>query len=90
MRFILKVSLAFAVLGYLIALALYFAPVGWRIPAAIVYAICPPAIMTITVDPSFSSVVLILGPLNALVYAAVGFAIGVVLSPMLKRGSPNC
>jgi hypothetical protein len=31
MCFILKTSLAFAAIGYLVALGLYFAPLGWHI-----------------------------------------------------------
>jgi hypothetical protein len=79
MRLILKTSLAFAAVGYLVALGLYFAPLGWHIPAEIVYALCPAVYSTITVDPSFPSVALILGPINASVYGVAGLAIGRIL-----------
>jgi len=79
MRLILKTSLAFAAVGYLVALGLYFAALGWHIPAAIVYALCPAVYSTITVDPSFPSVALILGPINASVYGVAGLAIGLIL-----------
>jgi hypothetical protein len=59
---ITRTALVFAALGYLVALGLYFAPLHWHIPPAIVYAICPAAILTITVDPSFGAVALLLGP----------------------------
>jgi hypothetical protein len=88
MRLILKTSLAFAAVGYLVALGLYFAPLGWHIPGAIVYAICPAAYLTITVDPSFPSMALILGPINASVYAVAGLPIGLTLwfaTKLLKR-----
>jgi hypothetical protein len=83
----MKTSLAFAAVGYLVALGLYFAPLSWHIPAAIVYALCPAAYSTITVDPSFPSVALILGPINASV-CGVGLAIGRSLwfaTKLLKR-----
>jgi hypothetical protein len=54
------------------------APIGWHIPAAIVYALCPAVYSTITVDPSFPSVALILGPINASVYGVAGLAIGLL------------
>jgi hypothetical protein len=79
MCFILKTSLAFAAIGYLVALGLYFAPLGWHIPGAVVYAICPAAYLTITVDPSFAGVALALGPVNASVYGVIGLAVGLVL-----------
>lgn len=88
MRLIVKTSLAFAAVGYLVALGLYFAPLSWHIPAAIVYAICPAAYSTITVDPSFPSVALILGPINASVYGVGGLALGLILwlaTKLLKR-----
>ncbi|MGC2724259.1 MAG: hypothetical protein WA224_09880 [Candidatus Acidiferrales bacterium] len=88
MRLIVKTSLAFAAVGYLVALGLYFAPLSWHIPAPIVYAICPAAYSTITVDPSFPSVALILGPINASVYGVGGLALGLILwlaTKLLKR-----
>jgi len=88
MCFILKTSLAFAAIGYLVALGLYFAPLGWHIPSAVAYAICPAAYLTITVDPSFAGVALALGPVNASVYGVIGLAVGLVLwflAKLLKR-----
>jgi hypothetical protein len=88
MRVILKTSLAFAAVGYLVALGLYFAPLRWHIPGAILYAICPAAYLTITVDPSFRSVTLILGPINASVYGVAGLPLGLILwfvNRLLKR-----
>ena len=88
MRLILKTSLAFAAVGYLVALGLYFAPLRWHIPGGIVYAICPAAYLTITVDPSFPTVALILGPINASVYGVAGLPLGLILwfvNRLLKR-----
>jgi hypothetical protein len=85
MRLVMKTSLAFAAVGYLVALGLYFAPLSWHIPAAIVYALCPAAYSTITVDPSFPSVALILGPIDASVCGVGGLAIGLSLWFATKR-----
>jgi len=73
-----KLSALFAIAGYLIALGLFFAPVTWSLRPGFVFAICPPALLSITVDPSFPTVALILAPLNALIYGVVGMVIGVI------------
>ena len=41
--------------------------------------------MTMTVDPSFAGVALVLAPLNALVYGAVGLVIGVVVTGIMAE-----
>ncbi|GEM_PF-4666558 len=72
-----RVTSGFAFLGYAVALVMYFLPPAWGAASPeLVYALCPPAIFTITVDPSFSTVAILLGPLNALLYACTGFVIG--------------
>jgi hypothetical protein len=90
MRFILKTSIAFAAVGYLVAFGLYFAPLGWHISSRVVYAICPAAYLTITVDPSFAGVALALGPINASVYGVIGLPVGLILwalARLMKRES---
>lgn len=80
----------FALAGYLVAVGLFFAPLSWRFPPTLVYAICPPALLAITVDLSFPTVALILAPMNALVYGVVGLVIGVIVLGVLQEvGAPS-
>jgi hypothetical protein len=74
----LKVGLIFAALGYLVAIGLYLAPLGWHLRPNFVLGICPPAFFTMVsmTDPSLTTMALILAPLNALLYGIVGLLIG--------------
>jgi hypothetical protein len=47
--------------------------------ASLVVAVCPPALLTITVDPSFTTVAVMLAPLNAVSYG-LWFASGLLES----------
>ena len=62
--------------GYLIAIGIYAAPPDWRLSPLVVFVLCPPALASFTVDPSFTTVASILAPLNALLYGGVGLLIG--------------
>lgn len=77
---ILRTALAFAVFGYLIAIGLYFTPLSWHFRPDFVLAICPPAFLTTIsmTDPSFTTIAVIMAPLNALLYGMVGLLIGLV------------
>jgi hypothetical protein len=77
---LLRATLMFAVVGYLIALGLYFAPVNWHLRSTFVLAICPPAFLTTIsmTDPSLATVAIMLAPLNAVLYGIVGIFVGLV------------
>ena len=77
-KWVVRVTIAFAVFGYFICIGLFFAPLSWRLPPIVVYAICPPALLTITVDLSFRTVALMLAPMNALVYGTAGGVVTVI------------
>jgi hypothetical protein len=72
----IKLSAVFAVISYLFTVGLNFAPLNWRLSATIVYLVCPGCVLTITVDPSFGAVALVLAPLNAAVYGSLGALLG--------------
>jgi hypothetical protein len=83
----LKLSLGLGALSYLITVGLYFVPPFWHLSASAVFAICPACVLTVTVDPSFASVALILAPIDAMVYGAVGLAIGLVAETFRSSSS---
>jgi hypothetical protein len=72
----IKLLLGFAVFSYLFTVGLNFAPLNWHVSANMVYLVCPACLLTITVDPSFGTVLLVLAPLNAAVYGSLGAILG--------------
>lgn len=74
-----KLIVGCALLGYFAALGLFFAR-SLPVSARLVFAMCPPAIFTAPVDPSLGGVALVLAPLNAVVYGAVGALIALLVS----------
>ena len=83
----LKMLGGFAVLSYLsTVVALNFAPLSWLPSPQLVYTVCPACVLTITVDPSLWTVLLLLAPLNAAVYGSLGAALGYILIA-LRTGS---
>lgn len=85
----LKVALGFAVIGYLVAIGLYLAPGRWHLSSALVFGLCPPAFLTITVDPSFASVAILLAPLNALLYGTIGVIMGLIVGSAANQKGEN-
>jgi uncharacterized membrane protein len=80
----LKIALGFAALSYLATLGLYLVPSVWHLTPKTVYAICPACVLTITVDPSFASVALILAPIDAIVYGSIGLMIGLIVHELRR------
>jgi hypothetical protein len=75
-----KLLIVFAVCAYLWTLALALVPPSkLELPAPLVFLLCPACLLTITVDPAFSTVALILAPLNAVVYGLFGLVLGSAL-----------
>jgi hypothetical protein len=79
---------AFALFSYLLTVGLdLLAPVSWHPSPTLVFSLCPACVLTITVDPSLVSVLLILAPLDGAVYGSFGALVGFVLV-ILRRLSP--
>jgi len=72
----IKLLTVFAVCAYLGVVGLYFAPHGWTLAPAFAFILCPACVLTITVDPSFTTVALLLAPLSAAVYGSLGSVFG--------------
>jgi hypothetical protein len=75
----IKLLLLFAASAYLWTVGLAFAPPNLRLPAPVVFLLCPACLLTITVDPSLPTVAFGLAPLNAIVYGLVGLGLGKVI-----------
>lgn len=80
----IKLFGGFAVFSYLLTAGLDFAPLGLRPTPQLVYTLCPACTLSVTVDPSLSTVLLLLAPLDAAVYGALGAVVGYVLLALHK------
>jgi hypothetical protein len=79
-----KTALALAISAYLWTMALALIPPYWvHVPAPLVFLLCPACILTITVDPSFSTVALFLAPIDAFIYGLIG----IWIASKLRRSS---
>jgi hypothetical protein len=83
----IRMLLGFAALSYLLVLGLKLAGSSLQIPPGILYAVCPACALPITVDPSLTSVLLVLTPVNMAVYGAIGATIGVGLATTRRPNS---
>jgi hypothetical protein len=66
----------FAAFSYLFTVALNYVPPSWHLTAQTVYLVCPACVLTVTVDPSLGTVMLLLAPMNAAVYCSLGVLLG--------------
>jgi hypothetical protein len=80
----IKALLSFAACSYLVTTGLGLWGAALSPPPAAVYTVCPACVLTVTVDPSPLSVLLVLSPMNAAVYGSIGGTIG-WLSVLLRR-----
>jgi hypothetical protein len=73
--------LSFAALGLFLVVVFSFMPPSLvRLPISLVYSLCPACVLTATVDPSLTTAVFVLAPMNALVFGAIGGVIGTAFS----------
>lgn len=82
--FPLKTMGAFAGTAYVMIVVASVLLHGWIPGPQLVFPICPACVLTITVDPSLSTVLLLLAPLSGAVYGAVGGELG-YLSVVLQK-----
>ena len=83
----IKMLASFALFSYILTVALDFAPLGWHPDPQLAFLICPACALTITVDPAFGTVLLLLAPLNAAVYGALGGGLGCLSVAVRNRVS---
>jgi hypothetical protein len=81
----LRILASFAAASFLMTAGLTFAPLSWHPSAQLVFAACPACVLSITVDPSPISALLILAPLSAAVYGSFGGALGYIFVALRRR-----
>src|ERR1017187_2342606 len=80
-----KLLLTFAAAGLLLPIILSLVPpTAVQPPWAFVYSICPACVLTLTVDPSLTSIIIFLAPINAAVFGAIGGVVGTVVDLLRK------
>jgi len=80
-----KLAVGRGALCYCMTVGRYFVPPTWHPSTRTVFTTCPACVLTVTVDPSWASVALILAPIDAIVYGAVGIIIGLILEGVRRR-----
>ena len=81
-----KMMGAFAAASYLVIVVLSVGSHSWRPRPEFVFSVCPACALTITVDPSLSTVLLFLAPLSAAAYGALGGELGYLSVILRKNG----
>lgn len=72
---------AFAVVSYLLTVGFFFTPHEWNLSGSLwIFLLCPVYIVRETFDPSSMGIFLMLAPMSAAVYGAVGSVLGLCFS----------
>jgi Ni/Fe-hydrogenase subunit HybB-like protein len=81
----LKLLGGMAAIFYVLALVAYFAPHRWDLNAQLMLSLCPMYFVRMTIDPSPVWIFLLLAPMNAAVYGALGVMMGYALLAFRRR-----
>ncbi len=73
------VGLVFAALGYMAVVAIGLLPTTAKVSSWMVLCAAPVLFLTATVDPSWTTLLIVLAPLNAALYAAVAVAVRFII-----------
>lgn len=71
----LRLLAVFAAIAYLVACFGFFAPHTWQLNLQLMLALCPMYLVRTLIDPSPVWVLLVLAPMNAAVYGALGLTL---------------
>ena len=82
----IKMMGAFAAASYLAIVGLSLGSHSWRPSPEYVFSVCPACALTITVDPSLSTILLFLAPFSAAAYGALGGELGYLYVVLHKDG----
>jgi cation transporter-like permease len=72
----LKLLVTFAAISYLVAVVAFLAPHRWNLNPQLMFSLCPLYFVRMMFDPEPVTIFLLLAPMNAAVYGAVGLAFG--------------
>ena len=81
----LKLLGGFAALFYLVAVVAYLAPHRWNLDPQLMLSLCPMCLLRMTFDPPPAAIFLLLAPMNAAVYGALGLTLGYAWLAFAKR-----
>ena len=81
----LKLVAWFAAISYGVAAFAYSAPSAWNLNPQVMLVLCPMYFLKMTFDPSPLAIFLLLAPMNAAVFGALGLALGALFSALRKR-----
>ena len=83
----LKLLGGFAAIFYLVAVVAYLAPHRWNLDPQLMLSLCPMYLLRMTFDPPPLAIFLLLAPMNAAVYGALGLTLGYAWLAFAKRKS---
>ena len=75
----------FAAIAYLVACFAYLAPHTWNLNLQVMLALCPMYLVKMIIDPSPAWIFLVLAPMNAAVFGALGLTLGYVSLALRKQ-----
>lgn len=81
----LKLLGGFAAVFYLMAIGAYYLPHTWNLDPQLMLALCPMYVVRMTIDPSPVWIFLVLAPMNAAAYGALGSSLGYALLAFRSR-----
>ncbi len=81
----LKVLGGWAAISYLVAVVAFFAPSRWSLDPQLMLSLCPMYFVKMTFDPSPLLIFLVLAPMNAAAYGALGLTLGCARLAVRKR-----
>jgi hypothetical protein len=83
----LKLLGGFAAISYLVALVAFLAPHRWNLDSQLMFSLCPMYFIKMAFDPSLVAVLLLLAPMNAAAYGALGLTLACAWLALCKRTS---
>jgi hypothetical protein len=82
------VILAAGIVGYFVPVVLRIVPAFWDLSAWLMIPLCPPLLLSPTVDLSWLAVLVFTAPVNGFIYAGIALAVrSWMLSLRLKKTS---
>ena len=81
----LKLIGGFAAIFYFVAVVAYLAPHRWNLDPQLMLSLCPMYLLRMTFDPPPVAIFLLLAPMNAAVYGALGLTLGYAWLAFAKR-----